>query len=315
MNSEFNAECLTLSFDEGFKKLMDRGNAEAVSQVGIVHSVFNKVINFKDHKNQLHSLLHRDMDNGPYSIRVDRKGSCSFQDFLIHVNDAVYMSKDYLVIGNLFKLKLSRSRLWQPQPIKLDLNRAYDLLNKNIERYNQYLLVSGSSGGVKHYYLKNHLHLPVKHHPTLIEKELEKRILNFRWSVQNNGQALEEHINALLGFGNGLTPSGDDFLAGYILALNTVQRREASKILRKIKGLLGAQKLPTTDISITMLKATLEGKTREYIHQFICSLFDDDDSRMIRNTEQVLAIGSSSGTDLSIGISVGLSDFLEDSVK
>lgn len=302
----------TISLDKGFNSLIDGIKKETVEVIGKVHSVFRRVVNFQDNNKQMYSILQRDLDNGPYSIRVDKEGvdKEGFDNFLelnINIGESVIIRNGCLEIGDVFTLKFDNRQLWDPEKLKIYPNEdIVSIFKKNIEVYSKTLFLNGVNGGGKYYYIKNHSNLNESYKPSHIEKELDKRICNFLFNINNDCKNLEQSILSIVGFGNGLTPSGDDFLAGFITALNAIHDTKARITLNKIKNTLKNNSLSTTDISITMIKASLEGRTRENLIDFICALFSNDNSRLVHNIDKVFSIGSSSGTDLSVGIVIGL---------
>lgn len=51
-----------------------------------------------------------------------------------------------------------------------------------------------------------------------------------------------------------------------------------------------------------MLSITLRGESREYILSFINAFLDGDKEQFFLSLERLLNIGSSSGTDLAVGV-------------
>jgi hypothetical protein len=106
----------------------------------------------------------------------------------------------------------------------------------------------------------------------------------------------DELLTTLVGRGPGLTPSGDDVIAGVLLAL-----RSAGE-LAAVQG-IGAALVPhlhrTTSISAALLRAAVEG----YAVPEVVALLNSPGSSLDPNLlARVLAIGHSSGHDLVVGI-------------
>src|SRR5690349_13220900 len=88
-----------------------------------------------------------------------------------------------------------------------------------------------------------------------------------RWLV---GNALAEDAAMLLGLGPGLTPSGDDFLGGMMLALHHVHRSaQARGLWRWLEPRLSR----TTPISAAHLAAAAAGEGHEALHAALVHLF------------------------------------------
>ena len=61
--------------------------------------------------------------------------------------------------------------------------------------------------------------------------QLESWVLN-RWVDMRCVEGVPESVQQLIGLGPGLTPSGDDFLGGVLIALSLVQRRDIAALHR-----------------------------------------------------------------------------------
>lgn len=296
----------TISLDNGFNLLIKDSKKEAIKVIGKVHSLFKRVINFK-YNNQMYSILQKNLDNGPYSIRVNKEKYSDFSELNINIGDLVVLRNGYLEIEGVFKLKLDNKNLWSPKKSTIYFNEnSMFLLKKNIQAYNQILFTNGNVGGVKYHYIKKYIQADVDHKVTLIEKELDIRISNFISGINNSYVNPSKKIFSLIGFGNGLTPSGDDFLTGFITALHFIKNTKTMLTFNKVANILENNILYTTDVSKAMIKASLEGKTRENLINFVYALFDNDSSKLIYSVDKIFSIGSSSGTDLSVGIIIGL---------
>lgn len=295
-----------VSLDEAFNSLICETD-ENEGIIGKVHSIFERVINFESRNKQMFSIMKNDLDNAPYSMRLHEQKTADFTVLDMKKDEDVVFKEDNLRIGEALSLKLTGIILWKPQKLSISFSKNnMSIFANNLTLYNEQIFLKGANGGAKYYYIKNHTSLNQCQKPSVIEKELENRICSLNINLENNCSLLEKSINAILGFGNGLTPSGDDFLAGFITALSFVQNKKAKRTIGKIKGILEERKLPTTDISVTMIKVSLEGKARESFIDFISSLFGNDDLLLKRSIDNMFGIGSSSGTDLSIGVVLGL---------
>jgi hypothetical protein len=111
----------------------------------------------------------------------------------------------------------------------------------------------------------------------------------------------------VLGLGNGLTPSGDDFLGGIFFAL---AHRPHSDWLLGLPGLQArihmACEASTNPISAALLADNMAGASFGQLHDMLDAL-ESNDSRHIQNNQQaLLRVGSSSGADLLAGLLLAL---------
>ncbi len=106
----------------------------------------------------------------------------------------------------------------------------------------------------------------------------------------------------LVGLGEGLTPSGDDFLAGFVAALWTLGSPDAGLLADAIVD----RDERTTMVSGTLLQHAAKGEFAERIHELMGALLDIDDVGIAESIERAVAWGASSGTDCLLGALVGL---------
>jgi hypothetical protein len=109
-------------------------------------------------------------------------------------------------------------------------------------------------------------------------------------------------IKFFAGRGSGLTPSGDDILIGFTMALMMFGKFD---IWRKSLS-LWITKDTTTMISVAYLKALLQGYVSEYFIRLV-KLMDDGETWEIEKTvKDVMAFGHTSGCDTLFGFLLGL---------
>jgi hypothetical protein len=116
-----------------------------------------------------------------------------------------------------------------------------------------------------------------------------------RWLV---GNALEDEAQGLIGLGPGLTPSGDDYLGGVLIALQHLDRKpQAQSLWRWLQPRLQR----TSPISAAHLGAAAAGEGHEALHaclEALCSRNAD----WPRTLAQVANVGHVSGWDSLAGM-------------
>ena len=103
-------------------------------------------------------------------------------------------------------------------------------------------------------------------------------------------------VGGLLGRGQGLTPSGDDALAGILLVSHAVGR--AAPLAAAVRSRLAA----TTAVSAALLDAAADGYAAPDVVALVDAALAGDDAGVSRALPAVLAIGHTSGADLVAGI-------------
>lgn len=107
-------------------------------------------------------------------------------------------------------------------------------------------------------------------------------------------------VSRLSGCGIGLTPSGDDFIAGFLLGLIVLQRMgfhdweaERGKVL-EWTGLRDV-------LSTSFLSCAARGHTFESMRELIVALDLGDTEHVRSGTERLLQVGATSGADIGVG--------------
>jgi hypothetical protein len=106
---------------------------------------------------------------------------------------------------------------------------------------------------------------------------------------------LDGAVDALAGLGPGLTPAGDDTLAGILLVLGAQDRAAA---------LAAADRARTNDLARAFLAWAARGQSIEPVHRLVAA--GDDAGTASAALADLLRFGHSSGADLAFGLRLGL---------
>ena len=109
------------------------------------------------------------------------------------------------------------------------------------------------------------------------------------------------------GLGPGLTPAGDDVLAGIVLTLHTFEAVEEHRLQAAI------DLVRSTDLSLAYLRWAARGQCIEPAHDVLVAVAGDDPVRLAAAAARLCAHGASSGADLLLGIECAISAFLAES--
>lgn len=116
----------------------------------------------------------------------------------------------------------------------------------------------------------------------------------------------------LVGLGEGLTPAGDDFLVGWLAALDALACADQQlRFLRATRSRLDTLADRTTEIAAHHLRLAAGGHYSEDVARLLEALLcgpRDDSLRCV--VERVLAVGASSGADTLTGLLAGLATWL-----
>ena len=253
-----------------------------------VHSRFEKVINLVSGES-LVSIVKEEIGRGPLNIIL---GNLDLTEV-----KALTISHDFL--------EINRS--------KIELNPA--------RRYCSRLNLSEKPGAWNRYanltYFKECLveYSPAKSLAVILDPKrereftssVEKEMLDlFKNSLGCSfGHYSLNNVAQLKGCGFGLTPSGDDLIAGAITGFHVIQRLENKDLWEKINYLYNAAK-GTNMIVNAMLRCAHDGYLIETYHRLLDAVFYRDRAAIREQTKRLIQIGETSGADWGVGLYMAL---------
>ena len=262
---------------------------------GYVHSVYHKAVNITcNTTGEMLTLLCNQMDNGPNSLIVDLR---SFENLGIEAHDWVRIKEDYLLIASRLNVQLPHSGLWrcdlpsfpdQTQMLKANLKVATEYM-KHYGKHSGMLRLCTTRGDIE----------------STLTKMLDARVKGLLDAVaKGNSVNAFYYASRLVGLGYGLTPSGDDFLVGLFTVMN-MPNSPLQSFSKWCKQIVDAAYSFTNEISYATLIKAASGMVRESIVRFVMALIEEYPQQMVKSLDRVLKIGSTSGTDIALGITSG----------
>ena len=235
-----------------------------------VHSVFRDVVNLIGEAEELVTVAKLQKGRAWYFLNVVPE-----EDFLLNVtkDDVFYRESDSL-LSDKVKINFKEAVIWRG--VREEVSKEVNLDDlKNIK--NAVLLL-------KPWIAK-----------FLSEKKLEK-------IKKLPSLSLEEAFSEFLGWGEGLTPWGDDFLTGWSLVLALLEPQKARKLYFACAPEIREK---TNLISCQQLLSALSGQGHEFVEKFLLNLlkrgiFDQ------WSFERILKFGATSGEGLITGMYFGL---------
>jgi hypothetical protein len=280
-----------ISGDNDFVQLI-----KATKFTGYVHSIFNRTVNIQSLDNgELYTIACHEIDNGPNTlvIQVD-----CFNTINLEINDHVYAEGEILYIANKLAITIDKFALWES--VLPNYPQNVETLNRNLTKMRDYIDNHGISGGIKKS-INSYTPFEIE-----LSRMLEERTGSLLAELSNNriSEAIDNAIK-LVGLGPGLTPSGDDYLVGLFAVLN-VQQSPCHPLKEFCNEVVKLAKPLTNDISYMALQKASIGKVRESIISLLNTILNGTEEDLILSLNKVLKIGSSSGTDIALGMVAGL---------
>ena len=141
----------------------------------------------------------------------------------------------------------------------------------------------------------------------LFERRLRQRFQALTNGIRTNDDFLIiEGAHGLMGVGPGLTPSGDDFLLGFLAGLVNWPWDDCRTAAAKLANCL-AKDAPTqtTRIAAEYLRYAALGCYHSYLNRMINAFAAGTDSELAAAAAEIITLGHFSGTDLLFGFVCG----------
>lgn len=246
-----------------------------------VHSCFEKAINLETEEGKLVTLLSKTKKMVPYGI-------CLPLDSMprLSVGRRVLISStDILIEGKCYSLV-------DTPAIAPTMHRP--ALTTNAQGLSHFLSVTSQKGGLfDAYRFLLDLDDKVNCGDLLTENALSR--IKGLVDALNLNEVTTESVKGLVGMGQGLTPSGDDFIVGLLSALWACESHKRFSLGKSCLPHLSS----TTKVSAEMLSHAIEGR----FSQVVLDFYRGERQELLG----FLSYGHTSGHDILCGIHAGLS--------
>ena len=273
----------------------------------VVHSVFHSAVNLKPiGKNRLITLLALGETDLPQGIRLDTPNGFSFEELPVGIRGTCR--------GGILNL--------ENFPLTVDLRKAKywenNLLNLNADMINPKVVTAWQSAwqALNARQINSESELVARDllsqasKKSILIQRTSKSLHNILVATQQCNLIDDDEIGALIGLGNGLTPSGDDILVGYLAGLwCTVNgKRERLDFLSALSDTVIRLSVRTNDISQTYLYHAAKGYVSSRLVALANAVCTGLDLQKVHEcTESAMQVGHTSGMDAVTGLLMGLS--------
>lgn len=259
---------------------------QSVQGEGKCHSVFEHVINLIFNKHPLISIIEEGYPTQPYGLIVK---SNDFKQLKKHIQkeDACVKNGHLFIFGDLHLLEIQFYDSKIAELVQAS-RRSPSLM---IEWLKPYLVEKGSHNDLYQRVLES------KHTDSSIDYGLSRlRKLNFK----------AEDFAYCLGYGIGLTPSSDDLCVGYFALLQALDKITDQSLSSLYQWVMSNGELYTNQISLKFIQCVLQGTIEEDIAKCLNALLNHDNDSFINQADALLKHGSSSGSDILLGVYLAL---------
>lgn len=231
--------------------------------------VFDRACNLIDERRDVLSVVTPQIGNGPFNLVIEN--DVLFSEHL-DAQSPISNRANQLNLGDL-TINTDNARLWSPRP--------------------DWELLHAQRGDI----LNQLTTLPITDYRPLIPHSLTSNLSSALVAVDiTSAQTI---TTQLAGLGAGLTPAGDDFILGAMLAVRIIHPPEiASALAKEITNIAAPL---TTSLSAAWLRSAGKGETGILWHQFFDALVTAAPARIREAMDKLLAVGETSGADMMAG--------------
>ncbi|GAA0360756.1 hypothetical protein GCM10008932_11740 [Alkalibacterium iburiense] len=281
--------------DKRLKKTL--AESTTVNLTGEIISIFDKVINIElVYPSCLVAIAIDSVISSPYMMKTKEHKGFSDLNKKINIGDSVCFNENNSATIDIFTLDYSYADTWDSS-----INITPSDKNMIRNKYNHlknYLSDFGKTGGILTAFL-------------MIEEDnyqITPRIYDsyFKLLLDQLEQKMTfDNLQQFIGLGVGLTPSGDDFITGLLSVLYCYAKNQSKvgELFHSLKKFNFRNK--TTHVGYYMISNVLTGEINTVLRDYII-LEIDNKRRNEKLIDSILNIGSTSGTDMLVGVCFGL---------
>ena len=210
---------------------------------------------------------------------------------------AVRIGADALHLGGGLVLSLTGARVWHPEAPPA---WSVESLRQGLEVLDRLAGSAIPENGLG-LFVRPHAapSTPLARHAAQIMHHFQRRLGELLAAGDVPGGDWPGPAAGFLGLGPGLTPSGDDFLAGAMIALKVLGRGDLSDLLWA--GLEPMARVGTVDVSRAHLAAAARGMGSAGLHDCLSAVLAGEHAALTQALSRIDAIGHCSGWDALAG--------------
>lgn len=306
-----NAQSIGLSADD---------RIQIQGKIGVIHSIFQRVINITVLENRLISLVGQEVGQGPLNILVNIPNRINLSTIGIKRGDIVTRVGESIVIGeNVIVISTQWTELWEPKRKFQDSLQPLKTIMANIEIIRDIALASDHLSGLGEL-------IPLTHINGLNDSKTENlgsvsllalpHISSMLKAIKfGNSHDIIRFTKHLVGLGPGLTPAADDMLLGLMISIVYISENfndtsiDVKKINNDIVSNISGR---TTIISEEFLREASVGNVNEAVASLMENLLTSRQRELENSLRNVLDLGGTSGTDTVFGVILGSHLMLSD---
>jgi hypothetical protein len=282
---------------------------------GFINGIYNNAMNLSFGK-RIIGILGSSCERGPMNIVLSSTcGATHFFSFGFQVGGVVKLHGRELKLSENVSISLDSADIYKSESnLRRPIQKTEDI-ESNARVAAEVAMKFGKNDGLGElmrlipWEIREENQRPPRN-PNIFVSWALPRVLKLKEALLSmNETVLSSAVEELIGLGPGLTPSGDDMLAGFSLLISLYSKTAKgdlpqARILRK--SILKASGR-TTRLSSELLRQAVFARGNESARELCEAVLSEDTSSVRHCTRSVLKIGETSGTDIVLGVVLGAS--------
>jgi len=259
-----------------------------------VLNVFDRACNLINQDNAVLSLVTSERGMTPFGMVVASEDRTPFQ--AVSAASAVSVKAHQLILGPL-RVSIESASLWNPIPDWPALRRVFAASPSRLDELSAAVMELSTGGSLLDLFDSRSGHSRVEQ--AVLDRARRGAIELVRGMMARSTEQCRAGAKALAGLGGGLTPAGDDFIVGALLAAWAgLYGPDAEQLCAPIVEAAASR---TTALSAAYLRAAAWGECVAHWHSLFEALLRSDAQMTRAAIEVLMAIGHTSGADALAG--------------
>ena len=293
---------------------------------GTVIAIFRRACYVRGPQGKMMCILDQHQDDGPLNVRVDLTPPCDMPALGIRVGMPLYVKERCLSLAGELLFSLDGATKWVPPapPSLAPLERVRTRLQELAAELEDRIPDDGLAPLIPHLEdLALGQQVALSAHSQVAQAALPAAEALVEGTTRGDVRRLDSGVGRLVGLGPGLTPSGDDLLAGMMVGLRTTicagsaarpqswseHRPELRPVMVDIlaKCVISHALDGTNIISCAVLEHAASGAGSGAIHQLLGLLLQAHAATdILESALEVAKAGHTSGWDSLAGVLLGV---------
>lgn len=270
-----------------------------------VDSVFAEAVTLVVEPRTYWSLVSERAGNGPLNAVVQSPALLT----LLRCGDQVTGDGRRLRLASGWRLSLSGVSQWNAYPSYQRLAQNPQVVRASLDRLRSEVSLKTPPASLAAA-ASPHARRAFANQPAMAQAQAQAQALGagLRRSYRRGDlPGLQAFARQLAGLGPGLTPAGDDWLAGWLVglrvqtALPSAEQQPALTFDAVAQAVVEAAADQTTGLSLAFLQAAAAGAVSQGWHSLLAALLSADPAALAAAVAEVMRHGSTSGADMLAG--------------